>query len=606
MAAGWLAPGPAAGVSGGTPAPATSYAFAAHLLIGDTARACSGALVDPEWVLTATTCISADPVQAGRPPAPISVTVGKVDLNAATGGHKIAASEVVPHPTRNVTLVKLAIPVPDVTPVPLATTAPAAGETLHVAGFGRTADTWVPGRLHATTLSVESVEAATVRLAGSAEAPASICQGDAGGPALRPDGAGFQLVGLHHASGQAGCLGAPVDGATNAAIESRVDDLAGWVRPIVRGGNFVRLATGAQVLDTRHAIGAPTGPRAAGSVTPFQVTGVGGVPAASQVSAVAVDIVAVTGASATHLSVYPDGTTRSAANNVNAAPNQTISNFAVIPVTSTGKLNVFTNGGGVHIIIDVQGYFTKAPGTTGGGFVPTPYARTHDTRSGLGGVSGTIAPGSFKTFKLTGGPVPAGATAVLMDLIATGATAQGWIGHRVPGGTHRSIMDYVEGTTSHPVTVKLETNGTAIFTNNSGSAIHLVMTPWGYFTGSATTGAGLRVRPLQTRLLDTRSVGTGAPVAANRFVDIDTRLPVGATALVKLTVVNNSAIGYFRVFPTGGTEPTASVLNYPHPPNPHARSSVAAARVGTDGKIRVINDSEGTTHIVADLQSWFY
>jgi hypothetical protein len=94
-------------------------------------------------------------------------------------------------------------------------------------------------------------------------------------------------------------------------------------------------------------------------------------------------------------------------------------------------------------------------------------------------------------------------------------------------------------------------------------------------------------------------------VGANRFVDLDTRLPAGATALVKLTAVNNSDTGYLRVWPVGGTEPTAAVLHYPHPPNTAGRSSLAAARVGADGRIRVVNDSEGTTHLVADLQSWF-
>ena len=595
--AGLVASAPASGVSGGATA---GYEFAAQITVGDLARGCSGALIDPEWVITSATCLSDGALTAGPPPTPATVTVGKPDLSAATGGHRLAVTHVVPHPSRDVVLAKLDAPVPDVTPVAIDTAPPTPGETLRVAGFGRTASAWVPDRLHSAALTVQQVDSGTIGLAAPADTPATVCKGDSGGPTLRPNGTSFRLAGLHLSSGQAGCLGAPAGATSAATVETRLDDLADWVKQNVRGGNFVRLGTSAAVLDTRTGIGAPAGARASGSVTSFPVAGVGGVPATG-VSAVLIDITALSDASGGYLTVYPEGTPRDAQlSMVNPAADQIISNTAVIPVPASGKLSVFNSGNGEHIVVDVEGYYTAAPSSTGGGFVPVPYTRLVDTRSGLGGSTGTLASGTSRTFTLTGGVVPTGSSALMIDLIVVGATRSGWVGTVPSGGTNRSVMDYVEGVTSHAVAVKLGSDGKATFTNNSGSPIHLVMTATGYWTPSASTGAGLRTR-IAKRLLDTRN-NSGAPLAANATIDVPVNLPPGSTALMNLTSVSNSGGGFLRAWPAGGTEPDPSLLNFP--PVGGARSSMAAIRVGTDGKITIRNASNGTVHLIAELQGW--
>jgi hypothetical protein len=175
---------PAYGIAGGTPAADGEYAFVAHLQIGAYERACTGALIDPEWVVTAAACFRQDgqAVPAGRPPLPTTVTLG-----AGLRGARLTVTELAPHAGRDVVLAKLASPVIDVNPAAVAATAPAAGETLQVAGFGRTATAWVPGRLHTTALNVQAVADATIDLAGSAAG--AVCKGDAGGPTwrVRPD-----------------------------------------------------------------------------------------------------------------------------------------------------------------------------------------------------------------------------------------------------------------------------------------------------------------------------------------------------------------------------------------------------------------------------------
>jgi hypothetical protein len=129
------------------------------------------------------------------------------------------------------------------------------------------------------------------------------------------------------------------------------------------------------------------------------------------------------------------------------------------------------------------------------------------------------------------------------------------------------------------------------------------MTAEGYYTASPATGAGLRTMP-GVRKLDTRAVGTHAPIAADGTVDVPLGLPSGAAALVSLTVVSNTAGGYLHAWPLGGTETTPSLTNYPSA-NTGARSGLGLVKVGTDGTIRIRNVGTGTAHILVDLQGWY-
>src|SRR5262245_46986667 len=72
-----------------------------------------------------------------------------------------------------------------------------------------------------------------------------------------------------------------------------------------KGGDFVPLTPSVQALDTRNGTGGLSGARTAGSTSSFPVLGVGGIPAAG-VSAVMVDITAVSPTVATALELWAD------------------------------------------------------------------------------------------------------------------------------------------------------------------------------------------------------------------------------------------------------------------------------------------------------------
>jgi hypothetical protein len=225
--AGTLSTADGAGAVGqGTPAEAGSYPFAARVDM-DAFRSCSGALVDPGWLLTAKSCFAGPDgsVAAGPPPQSATATVGRADING-TGGHVTRIIEVIPHPDRDVVLARLATRAAGIAPVTLGA-APTAGEALRVAGYGRTATAWVPGRLHTAVTEVREVTADTVANTLRAPEGAALCRGDAGGPALRETGGRVELVALASRSEQGGCLGETSTG--QGAVHARVDDLGGWI-----------------------------------------------------------------------------------------------------------------------------------------------------------------------------------------------------------------------------------------------------------------------------------------------------------------------------------------------------------------------------------------
>ncbi|MFJ7272002.1 RICIN domain-containing protein [Streptomyces sp. NPDC099050] len=238
VGAGLLTAGPAAALNG-SDATSTGYNFAAKVNVGDQA-ACSGALVDAQWVITAASCFSPSgaTLPSGKPAVKTSVTVGRTDLSQSTGS-VVEAVDLIPHANRDLVMVKLAWRVVGVAPVKVATTAPVVGEQLTVLGFGRTKTEWVPNKAHTGAFTVSSVNGGVLGLNASGDSV--ICKGDTGGPALRQKDGGLELVAVNSRSWQGGCLGTNAAETRTSALDVRVDDVTAWVDQVRGTTPAVRL-----------------------------------------------------------------------------------------------------------------------------------------------------------------------------------------------------------------------------------------------------------------------------------------------------------------------------------------------------------------------------
>ncbi len=142
----------------------------------------------------------------------------------------------------------------------------------------------------------------------------------------------------------------------NAGSTDVVVDVGGWFTNSSVAGTAggTTVLNPARILDTRDGTGGIPGPIGAGSTVDVQVTGQGGVPATG-VSAVILNATVVSPTGAGWLTIFPTGTARPVASDLNYAPGETRSNLVVVRLGTGGKASLFT-AAGAHIVFDVAGW----------------------------------------------------------------------------------------------------------------------------------------------------------------------------------------------------------------------------------------------------------
>jgi len=179
-----------------------------------------------------------------------------------------------------------------------------------------------------------------------------------------------------HPTGEARPLAASLTFDTNATVGSRtmvklgaggkvtifnggqytdvIVDVSGWYTDASVTGTLGAMTalTPARILDTRTGLGL-LGPLLTIDV---QVTGQGGVPA-SGVRAVVLNATVTQPGAAGYLTIFPAGTARPLASDLNYAVGQTQANLVVVQLGAGGKVSVFA-ASTTHVIFDVAGWIS--------------------------------------------------------------------------------------------------------------------------------------------------------------------------------------------------------------------------------------------------------
>ncbi|MGI8418667.1 MAG: right-handed parallel beta-helix repeat-containing protein [Nakamurella sp.] len=263
-----------------------------------------------------------------------------------------------------------------------------------------------------------------------------------------------------------------------------VADVAGYYfagDPVVPGA-FDSL-TPARVLDTRVDQGG-TGPVEGMTATTFQILGEGGVPT-TDVSAVVLNVTAVSPAAFGHFTLYAAGNDRPYASNLNFAAGQTIANLAVVKVGIDGMVALYNGSAGpASAIADVAGYYLDGTASEPGTFVALSPSRVLNTRNNTGAEGPVAAMGTISVQIAGNGAIPDPVAAVTLNVTATNPTSDGTI--RVfANGTdlpHVSNLNFVTGqTVANLATVPVADDGKIALFNGSTGTVDLIGDVAGYF-----------------------------------------------------------------------------------------------------------------------------
>ena len=320
-----------------------------------------------------------------------------------------------------------------------------------------------------------------------------------------------------------------------------------------------------RLLDTRNADAG--GALTSGEVRSIPMTGCG-VPATAR--AVAVNLTAISATNRGNLQFYPGdqtgGLTPTA--NLNFSTSNRANN-AILRLGSDGavKVNPSVNGAGtVHLIVDVNGYFSDATLPEAGATGPLGYATMTPCRAAAGA---RVTGGTPATLTVQGGGclVPAGAAAIFHNLTALSPTANGNLlayanGPQPPTSTINLLSGLPE--LSNGAITSLSTATPDLAVRYSAAApsyadIHLDI--HGYFKADAL----LKYHPiLPCRALDTRSSAQGGPaLAGSRSFQIQGNcgVPVGAKAVfANVTTWQPTSSGTLFAFPSN-TSPTFGAVS---------------------------------------------
>ncbi len=346
-------------------------------------------------------------------------------------------------------------------------------------------------------------------------------------------------------------------------------------------------------LDTRAGMGAAKTPIGPGQQVDLMVVGTGEVPFAGVTSVVL--NVTVTGPSVGgYLTVWPTGEPKPGSSNLNFGAQQTVPNLVVAKVGARGMVSIYNHSGTTEVIADVVGFIREGGDTR---LFPVAPKRLLDTRT----TGPAVGPAGVRELVVTATPVPAVASAVVLNVTAVAPTSAGYL-TVYPTGAERPVASNVNfsagQTVPNLVVAKVGTGGKVSFFNPFGTT-DLVVDLLGYVGGAGSTGNVITISP--GRVLDTRTAGGPLGADGVRTLAVGGRFGVPTTGLagviLNVTVTQPTVGGYLTVWPANVAMPTASNLNFG--PGQTVPNLVLSGSTPS-GEVKIYNRA-GTSHVIVDV-----
>jgi hypothetical protein len=140
-----------------------------------------------------------------------------------------------------------------------------------------------------------------------------------------------------------------------------VADVEGWfAAPVTPPTRSTYVGTSPiRILDTRDGTGTGGATNRLGpnGTIDLTVAGVAGVPASGVTSVVLNVTVTEPAGPESFLTLFPTGTARPLASNLNFVAGETVPNLVIVRLQN-GKVSIFNNVGSTHVVADVQGWFS--------------------------------------------------------------------------------------------------------------------------------------------------------------------------------------------------------------------------------------------------------
>jgi len=386
------------------------------------------------------------------------------------------------------------------------------------------------------------------------------------------------------------------------------------------GSTYVPV-TPTRVLDTRNGTGAPEAKIGANGTIAVNVEPANVVvpPNMGTISAVVMNLTATDETGNGVITAYPDGGALPSASNLNFSANKNIANLVTVKVGADDKVDLHNgSSASTDLIGDVEGYYVES--TTGDYYLPNSPTRVLDTRNGTGAV-GAGATISLSVPECTSGSgsskITATAEAVALNVTAVSPTANGVVTVYPSGATapNASNLNYYSGeNVPNLVVVEVGADGKVEFHNGSTGSVQLVADLEGCY--STTLGSAF-VPITPYRALDSRNgIGQESAQPAPALPDNDVlwypqdetpaRGNIGGSGIVaavmNVTVTQPTAGGVITAYPTPGSLPTASNLNFTAG---ETVPNLVMVSVGPGFSLALYNGSKGTTELIADIFGYF-